>query len=212
MIDYITGTLEAKELDNIIVETGGIGRKIFISSSAFEKLPPAGMSVNGSFIKIYIVESVNAMYGGTVSLYGFLTKEEREIFLLIKNEVPATGAKKALEYMDKVSKSLADFKTAVLDKNSAMLTSLFGFTKKTADKLIAALKDKISSVNVSGREKWAGTSKISLTGVVLEAVSALAALGYKETQSRNAVNEVYMENSNISLEELIKKALNVYKE
>ena len=207
MIDHITGTLESKEIDNIVVEAGGIGYKIFIAASSLGNLP-----VNGSFVKIYIVEAVSGMYGGVINLYGFLTKEEREMFLLVKDEVPGTGAKKALEYMDKISKSFADFKTAVAGKNSAMLTGVFGFTKKTADKLIAALKDKISAVSVSGRQKWTDSSQMSSAGMVLEAVSALVALGYKEAQSRNAVNEIYTENSEIKLEELIRKALNVYKE
>jgi len=207
MIDHITGTLESKEIDNIVVEAGGIGYKIFIAAFSLGNLP-----VNGSFVKIYIVEAVSGMYGGVINLYGFLTKEEREMFLLVKDEVPGTGAKKALEYMDKISKSFADFKTAVAGKNSAMLTGVFGFTKKTADKLIAALKDKISAVSVSGRQKWTDSSQTPYAGVVLEAVSALVALGYKEAQSRNAVNEIYTENSEIKLEELIKKALNVYKE
>jgi len=206
MIDYITGTLEVKELDNITVETGGIGYKIFVAPAVLSKLSPAGVQV-----KIYIVEAVAGMYGGVISLYGFLSKEERDMYLLIKDEVPGTGAKKALEYLDKVSKSFADFKTAVSSKNSSMLTSIFGFTKKTADKLIAALKDKIDSVAVSGEEKWAG-AQISSASIVLEAVSALVALGYKETQSRIAVNEIYGQNENTTLESLIKKSLGVYKE
>ncbi|MDR3113542.1 MAG: Holliday junction branch migration protein RuvA [Endomicrobium sp.] len=207
MIDYIAGTLESAELDNIVVETGGIGYKIFIAPFSFGQLP-----ARNSFVKIYIIEAVAGMYGGVINLYGFLTKEEREMFLLIKDEVPGTGAKKALEYTDKVSKSFADFKTAVAGKNSAMLTGVFGFTKKTADKLIAALKDKISSLNVTGGQKWADASQTSSAGIVLEAVSALVALGYKEIQSRNAVNEIYLENSEIKLENLIKKSLNIYKD
>jgi Holliday junction DNA helicase RuvA len=207
MLDYISGTLEGKEPDNIIVETGGIGYKISVSSFILSKLP-----ANGAFVKIYIVEAVAGMYGGVINLYGFLTKEERGMFLLIKDEVPATGAKKALEYTEKISKSFADFKNAVAGKNSAVLTGVFGFTKKTADKLIAALKDKISQVAVSGREKWTALPQTHSSGIVLEAVSALVALGYKEFQSRNAVNEIYIENTEIALEDLIKKALNAYKD
>jgi Holliday junction DNA helicase RuvA len=207
MIDYISGTLESAELDNIVVETGGIGYKIFIAPFSFGQLP-----ARNSFVKIYIVEAVAGMYGGVINLYGFLTKEEREMFLVIKDEVPGTGAKKALEYTDKVSKSFADFKTAVTEKNSAMLTGVFGFTKKTADKLIAALKDKISAVNVTGGQKWAASTQASSNGIVLEAISALVALGYKEMQSRNAVNEIYAEDPEITLENLIKKSLSAYKD
>jgi len=210
MIDYITGTLESKEIDNIVVEAGGIGYKIFIAAFSFGSLP-----ANGSFVKIYIVEAVAGMYGGVISLYGFLTKEERDMYLLIKDEVPGTGAKKALEYTDKISKSFADFKTAVSSKNAAMLSGVFGFTKKTADKLIAALKDKIAAVSVSGEEKWPGAHKASGNTVVSEAIAALVALGYKESQARNAVDKAFENNENAKLdaklEDLIKSSLKYFK-
>ena len=202
MIDYINGILDSKNTDSIVVDVNGVGYKIAVSISAFEKLPTAGSSV-----KIYVVEAVSGMYGGVIHLYGFLSHEEREMYVLIKDEVPGTGAKKAMEYMDKISKSHADFKSAVSAKNAALLNDIFGFTKKTADKLIAALKDKIVSVNVSGEEKWAGAAQSSSGNAVSEAVAGLAALGYKESQARNAVSKAYAENENLKVEDLIKKAL-----
>jgi len=207
MLDYISGILERKEADYIVVEAGGIGYKISVAQSAFEKLAPSG-----SFVKIYVVEAVAGMYGGVASLYGFLTHQERDMYLLVKDEVPGTGAKKALEYLDKISKSFADFKAAVLSKNAAMLSGVFGFTKKTAEKLIAALKDKIAAVSVCGEEKWQTAAGAQQSSVAAEAVSGLVALGYKEPHARIAVNEIYSADENISLEDLIKKALGVYRE
>ncbi|MCL2144359.1 MAG: Holliday junction branch migration protein RuvA [Endomicrobia bacterium] len=202
MIDYIKGILDSKNTDNIVVDVNGIGYKISIPVSLFDKLPAAG-----SFVKIYAVEAVSGMYGGVIHLYGFLSHDERDMYLLIKEEVPDTGAKKAMEYMDKISKSPADFKIAISSKNSAMLHDIFGFTKKTADKLIAALKDKIASVNIAGEQKWAGVSRIIEDSVVAEAVAGLIVLGYKESHARNAVSKAYAENENIKLEDLIKKSL-----
>jgi Holliday junction DNA helicase RuvA len=202
MIDYINGVLDSKNAGGIVVEADGIGYKISVPVSVYEKLPAAG-----SAVKIYVVEAVSGMYGGVIYLYGFLKHEEREMYILIKDEVPGTGAKKAMEYMDKISKSFADFKTAVSAKNAAMLHDIFGFTKKTADKLIAALKDKIASVNVSGEEKWTGALQASAYTVVSEAVAGLIALGYKESQAKNAVSKAHAENENVKLEELIRKSL-----
>ncbi|MDR1695028.1 MAG: Holliday junction branch migration protein RuvA [Endomicrobium sp.] len=202
MIDYLNGILDSKKSDEVIIETSGIGYKVFIPVSTFSKLPEAG-----SPVKVYIVEAAAGMYGGVISLYGFLTKEERDMYLLIKDEVPGTGAKKAMEYTDKVSKSFADFKTAVMAKNASMLSDIFGFTKKTADKLIAALKDKISEINVSGGEKWHEAAKSFGNQTVSEAVLALISLGYKESEARNAVNAAYADSENIVIEELIKKSL-----
>ena len=141
MIDYFKGTLSYKTLNTAVVEVMGIGYSISITADTFNKLP-----ADGNQVKLYIIESTG-MYGGVISYYGFLTKEERDMFVLIKDEVPSTGAKKAMEYLDKISKSFADFQAAVMKRDVSMLSGIFGFTKKTAEKLVAALKDKIASIN-----------------------------------------------------------------
>lgn len=201
MLDYISGILESKSKYNITISVSGIGYEAIVTLSTFSKLPEIGNQV-----KIYVVESVSGMYGGVICLYGFLTKEERNMYLLIKDEVPGIGAKKAMEYIDKISKSFADFKTAVISKNPSMLHAVFGFTKKTADNLIAALKDKIIDVEVSGKEKWTNVN-LSENKLILEAIEGLTALGYKEQQARTAVNKIYEQDENITLENLITKSL-----
>ncbi|MCA6070879.1 MAG: Holliday junction branch migration protein RuvA, partial [Endomicrobium sp.] len=185
MIDYLCGTLNSKSTNSVTVDVNGIGYSVAITMSSFSKLPEIGNSV-----KIYVAEAVAGIYGGVVYLYGFLSKEEREMYLLIKDEVPGTGAKKAMEHVDKISKSFADFKTAVITKNPSMLNGIFGFTKKTADKLIAALKDKIAAVNITGQEKWSGI-KINENSMLSDAIEGLIALGYKEQQARVAVTKTY---------------------
>lgn len=202
MIDYLSGILDSKDPDGVVVDVGGVGYKVAVPSSTFSKLP-----ASGSAVKLYVVEAAAGMYGGVISLYGFLTKEEREMYLLIKEEVPGTGAKKAMEYTDKISKSFADFKSAVVSKNASMLNSIFGFTKKTSDKLIAALKDKISSVTVSGQEKWQSAAEPEESTIVEEAISGLVSLGYKDLQARAAVKKACEGSENITLESLITKSL-----
>jgi Holliday junction DNA helicase RuvA len=201
MIDYLCGLLESKSTNSITVDVHGVGYAISIPVCALPNLPQTG-----NLVKIYVVEAVAGMYGGVVCLYGFLTKEEREMYLLRKDEVPSTGAKKAMEYIDKISKSFADFKAAIIAKNPSMLSGVFGFTKKTADKLISALKDKISAVNVLGQEKWSNT-KISQNSLILEAIEALVALGYKEHHARAVVSKIFEHNENITLADLIRKSL-----
>jgi Holliday junction DNA helicase RuvA len=201
MIDYLYGTIDSKSTNGITVDVNGIGYEISVPVSTFLKLP-----ATKNPIKIYIVESAAGMYGGVISLCGFLTIEEREIYLLIKNKVPGTGAKKAMEYIDKISKSFADFKIAIISKNLSTLNEIFGFTKKTADKLIAALKNKISTVNVLSEEKQTGAKTIKNT-VVSEAIAGLITLGYKMQQAKVAVINVYEHDENITLEDLIRKSL-----
>ncbi|MDR2398889.1 MAG: Holliday junction branch migration protein RuvA [Endomicrobium sp.] len=201
MLDYISGVLECKSTNSITIDVNGIGYEIAVAVFTFSKLPESG-----SQVKVYVVESISGMYGGVIYLYGFLTKEERDMYLLIKDEVRGTGAKKAMEYIDKISKSFADFKTAIISKNSTMLHSVFGFTKKTADKLISALKDKIAEVEVSGSGKLSGVALIE-NKLICEAIEGLISLGYKDQQARNIVNRIYEHNENITLENLIAKSL-----
>ncbi|MDD5021360.1 MAG: Holliday junction ATP-dependent DNA helicase RuvA [Endomicrobiaceae bacterium] len=198
MIDYFRGILSSNTLTNAVIEVNGVGYDVAITVSTSNKLPNLGQEV-----RLYIVESTG-MYGGVVSHYGFLSKEEREMFLLIKDEVPGTGAKKTMEYMEKISKSFADFKNAVVTRDVSMLSSIFGFTKKTAEKLIAALKDKISGIVVIDSQKW---SAVSGNANVSEAIAGLVALGYKEFQARETVSKITKDNDKLSVESIIKEAL-----
>lgn len=199
MINYLRGVLGQKTLETVVIDVNGIGYEVFVPVSVIEKLPPYGIE-----FKLFIFESV-AMYGGSTSYYGFLSQDERDIFTLIKDEVPGTGAKKALDYFDKIAKSLPDFKRCIVNKDTSSLTDIFGFTKKTAEKLIAALKDKLDKVNISGREKWVQSSE---TISSIEAVSGLVALGYKENQAKEAVKKVVDSgDQGHSVAELIRKSL-----
>ncbi len=200
MIDYISGILAYKTLNTVVIETAGIGYSVSITTDTFNKLPPDGKPV-----KLYIMESAG-MYGGVISYYGFLSREERDMFILLKDEVPSTGAKKAMEYLDKISKSFADFKTAVMKRDVSMLSGIFGFTKKTAEKLVAALKDKIAGVAVKDSAKW---SNITVGTSSAEAVAALISLGYKEIDAREAVNKITADGKELSVEQIITEALKI---
>ncbi|MBN1823553.1 MAG: Holliday junction branch migration protein RuvA [Endomicrobiales bacterium] len=199
MIDHIKGIIEKKTVECVVIEAGGVGYKVHVPVSTSQGLPPAGKEA-----KLFVFESVGIYSGGT-TLYGFETEEKREIFVLLKEEVPGAGAKKALDYFDKVTKSLPDFRRCVVNKDVPSLTGIFGFTRKTAEKLIVSLKDKIGAVAVSGREKWAsgpGTSPEN------DAVQGLVALGYRENQSREAVQKaVEAASGGKTVEELIKHSL-----
>ncbi|MDD3053482.1 MAG: Holliday junction branch migration protein RuvA [Endomicrobiia bacterium] len=198
MIDYFNGTLSSKTQNSVIIEVSGIGYNVNVTIATSEKLPREGQE-----LKLYIVESTG-MYGGLISHYGFLSKDEREMFLLIKDEVPSTGAKKAMEYLDKISKSFADFRNAVVSRDISMLCSVFGFTKKTAEKITAALKDKITGIVITDVQKWIGiTGDTNMS----EAIAGLVALGYKESQARVAVAKIVNDNDKLPVEEIIKASL-----
>lgn len=200
MIDFISGTLAYKTLNTAVIEVAGIGYSISITADTFNKLPS-----DGKHAKLYIMESTG-MYGGVISYYGFMSREERDMFILLKDEVPSTGAKKAMEYLEKISKSFADFKTAVMKRDVSMLSGIFGFTKKTAEKLVVALKDKIVNVAVNDSAKW---SNISVGSTSSEAVAALVSLGYKEIDAREAVNKITNDGKDLSVQQIITEALKI---
>ena len=199
MINHIRGILEESKLDFAVIDVSGIGYKIFVPVSTIEKLPEIGDE-----LKLFIFESTS-MYGGNKTLYGFISESERDAFMLLKEHVPGAGAKKALDYLDKVTKSLPDFKKYVLNKDVSSIVKMFGFTKKTAEKLISALKEKIGEITISGKEKWDHVSPQSSSS---QAIEGLVSLGYKEVHSREAVEKVIAHDpGSISVEETIKRAL-----
>jgi Holliday junction DNA helicase RuvA len=198
MIGSLRGTLLHKAPGQVLIDVAGIGYEVSVTVAAHDQLPAVGQET-----QVYVVESM-AMYGGGTTLYGFLSLEDKEIYLLLR-EIPGTGSKKALDYLDKISKSAPDFRRAVLEGDARTLTSLFGFTKKTADKIIASLKDRMAGLRVAGREKWTGT--IQPTGVS-EAIAALVSLGYREHEARTALDRLSPEaRAEGKTADLIKEAL-----
>lgn len=198
MIGSLRGIILSKTPGQILIEVQGVGYEVNMPVAAYDRLPEAGGEA-----QIYVSESMG-MYGGGITLYGFLSLEEKEIYHLLR-EIPGTGAKKALDYLDKISKSAPDFRRAVLEGDSRALISLFGFTKKTAEKMVAALKDRIAELRVAGREKW--TPSVEATGIS-EAVAALVNLGYRENEARQAIDRVpALLRSNSATADIIREAL-----
>jgi Holliday junction DNA helicase RuvA len=177
VIASLRGVVAEKGEDGAVVEVSDVGYAVSLSPSTLSQLPPAGETV-----RLFIAESV-AMYGGGVTLYGFLTAEERQIFNALRDHVPGTGAKKALEFLDKAVKSLPDFRRAVLEKDARALVSLFGFTAKSAEKVVAGLHEKIDALPASR----AG-APVRASSALEDAVQGLVSLGYRDAAAREAAH------------------------
>jgi Holliday junction DNA helicase RuvA len=165
--------------DGAVVEVGGLGYAVTLSASTRQRLPAPGVEV-----RLLVVEST-AMYGGGTTFYGFLTTEERGIYHVLRDNVPGAGAKKALELLDKAAKSLPDFRRAVIAKDTRSLVTLFGFTAKTAEKIVAALQGKLDDWTPAGPARFAPEGP-SEDGGMTDVVAALVALGYRADQAREA--------------------------
>ncbi|HBA61760.1 MAG TPA: hypothetical protein DCZ92_13310 [Elusimicrobia bacterium] len=177
MLAYLRGSIVSKGEESAIIETGGLGYEVFFCAPSLEALGP-----EGAIVEVFLAESIS-MYGGT-ALYGFRSPDEKKLFDLLRDAVPNTGAKKALDYLGKAVRSMADFAQAVADRDPKKLTAIFGFTAKTADKLISALKDKLPAGQY-GPAAAAGTSTAAYT----QAMSALTALGFRAAEARTALEE-----------------------
>lgn len=199
MISLLRGTVFEKQEGAAVLEVSGVGYEVHLTPSALERLGPAG-----SAAEVFVSEST-AMYGGGTTLYGFLSREEREIFHSLRDHVPSTGAKKALEYLEKASKSLPDFRRAILEGDVRMLAEVFGFTRKTAERLAGALKDKLGEP-VRGGSLQPGPSS---DGAMSHALDALAALGYKPAEARAALQSVAgdLSGRKAPVEEILRLAL-----
>ena len=202
MIAYLQGTvLEVKE-ESIIVVCGGVGYEVNMAKNSTAELEP------GREVALYIAESISP-YDGTM-LYGFLSKEDKELWTLFKTAIPNTGAKKALEFLNKALRSVADFHNAIIKRDPKILTGIFGFTSKTAEKLINSLKDKMDAVSVQGSAKIKVLDDAPYMSEVLE---ALTALGYSASEARRAIEQLYQNGvqPNEKIENIITQALRVLK-
>ncbi|MDO8805444.1 MAG: Holliday junction branch migration protein RuvA [Elusimicrobiota bacterium] len=196
MIAYLRGRIVLKSSASAVIETGGVGYEVFLCDPSLEALGPEGGAA-----ELFIAESIS-MYGGT-ALYGFRSKEEKNLFDLFRDAVPNTGAKKALDYLGKAVKSMPDFTGAVAAKDLKRLTAIFGFTSKTADKLISALKDKLPA---AGPAAAAGLGAAS--GAYIQAMNALTALGFRSGEARAVLEEAAAEaGPGSSAESIIRLAL-----
>ena len=202
MIAYLQGTiLEIKE-ESLILVCGGVGYDVNMTKNSLSELEA------GREAALYIAESISP-YDGTM-LYGFLSKEDKELWTLFKTAIPNTGAKKALELLNKALRSVADFHNAILKRDPKILTGIFGFTSKTAEKLINSLKDKMDAISVQGKAKIQVLDDAPYMSEVLE---ALTALGYSAAEARRAIEQLYQNGvkPNEKIENIITQALRVLK-
>jgi len=202
MIAYLQGQVFEVGEDSVILLCAGVGYHINITASCAQSLT---LGTQASF---YIAESLSP-YDGT-ALYGFAQKQDKELWALFKSEVPNTGAKKALELLGKAQRSVADFHAAIAKGDPKILTGIFGFTRKTADKLISSLKGKIDEVSVQGQSK---IKIIPDEGALKELADALGGLGFSAAEVRRAIEKLLEAGftAQNGTEILIKEALRILK-
>jgi Holliday junction DNA helicase RuvA len=192
MIARLTGKLVVKNPGESILDVGGVGYQIFIPLSTFYEMPERGETLS---LQIYTAVRENA-----IELYGFLTLQEKELFKLLLN-VSKVGPKLAQNILSGIS--VEELKTALITGDILRLNAIPGIGKKTAERMILELKDKVPKAQAAGQEV------VTLPGELLDdALSALLNLGYKRTAAERAVKRAINEaGRDRNLEEIIRLSL-----
>ncbi|MDL2262442.1 Holliday junction branch migration protein RuvA [Bacteroidales bacterium OttesenSCG-928-I21] len=190
MIEYIKGEITEISPAHAVVENNKIGYFINISLNTYSVLS------DKSSCKLYIYEAIRE---DAYILYGFLDKQERQLFLHLIS-VSGIGANTARMIMS--SLSAAELEDVIASGNVSVLKSIKGIGAKTAERVIVDLRDKVKKTS----EGSILTTQKD-TGVKSEALSALVMLGFNQTASQKIITKILNENPNISVEQVIKQAL-----
>ena len=190
MIGSLIGLIKEKTPSAILLEVNGIGYEISIPLSTSFQLPKVGES---AFLLTHLVVSEDQH-----SLYGFATEEERKLFrALIK--ISGVGAKLAITILS--GTNVTGFIQSVVNEDLDALVHLPGIGKKTAERLVVEMKDKISEIS----DEQHNLQDSGVNSAVAEAINALVNLGYKTKDAKNILDKI--DSEELSVEDLIRQAL-----
>ena len=195
MIGHLRGILLEKHPSNVVVEAAGVGYEVFIPVSTYTQLPDVGAEVK---LRIHTHVREDAFL-----LYGFASLEERTIFEKLIT-VSGIGAKVALGVLSGIAPG--DLLSALGSGDVAMLTRIPGIGKKTAERMIVELKDKIESM-AAGLPSSSVIATSPLNALEQDVLSALVNLGSQRTAAEAALKKAKAENVATDFESLFRRAL-----
>lgn len=198
MIGRIKGTLLEKQPPYLLIDVAGVGYEIEVPMSTFYQLPEVGQPIT---LHTHLTVREDAHL-----LYGFYESRERSLFRqLIK--VNGVGPKLALTILSSIDPD--QFVHSILDNDATQLVRLPGIGKKTAERLIIEMRDRLKTWQEDGillTPALPTTEKVQIRNAEQEAISALLALGYKLPEASRAVNQV-AEKDSLPCEQIIRAAL-----
>src|SRR5689334_11210921 len=194
MISFLHGRLIEALPTQVVIDVQGVGYEALIPLSSYDKLPQPGNEVK-LLTHLAVREDAHI-------LYGFMTAPERDLFRLLVNNVSGIGPKLALAVLSGMS--VTNFKTAVVNSDIAAISKISGLGKKTAERIVLELKDKLG-VAAAWEAASAAHAPTPEQEQANEAVLALIALGYKQADAHKAVRD--LQGQAKSAEELVKLAL-----
>jgi len=195
MIARLRGKVLEAYPNRLVVEAGGVGYEVHVPLSTFDRLHAAeGVAVD---LRTHLNVSPRDMVH---TLYGFATEEERDIFLLLIDRVSGVGPSVALAVLNGMPS--ARFKSCVVGGDIAELSKIKGLGKKTAERIVLELKDKVGVADT-----WQEAASGQLAPASADAELALMALGYKQVEARKAIRKVLDDQPGSTVEELVRGAL-----
>lgn len=191
MIGYLEGNIISKKPTEILLNVNGVGYLVHISVNTFENLPAEKQKVS-----LFTHLSVREV---SMDLFGFLTASEKEMFELLIS-INGVGPKLALSILSGIT--VPELKDAIRNNDLSRIISVPGIGRKTGQRLLIELKDKIESAS-----EEIGVDISTASSVKTDAVSALTSLGYNQKTAEKAIANILGTEPEISIEKLIKDAL-----
>ena len=193
MIAYLEGILAEKKPTSAIVDVNGVGYFVFVPFSTYQRLPEVNQKVK-LLTHTHVREDA-------FTLFGFVTLPEKELFELLLG-VNGIGPKSALGILSSIATE--EFYRCILDEDLILLTKISGIGKKTAQRLIVELKEKLQKSEVLVGKSMPSAKTAD---AIEQALTALMSLGYDRMEAREAVQKVNPGKKKLSVEELVKQAL-----
>ncbi len=194
MLAYLVGTLAEKSPIEVVIDVGGVGYAVSITTNTHQQLPALGEKVK-LFTYLHLREDA-------VLLYGFATEEERQVYKLLLT-VSGVGPKMAQAILSGMN--AGELREAIIGNNIRALTNLSGVGKKTAERIVVDLRDKITKLDLKSSIALPVGSDAQQARS--DAYSALLALGYSKSVAEKALRAAIAESPNAKVDELIKLAL-----
>src|SRR5690606_26839650 len=196
MIAFLSGKLIEKGANTVIIDVGGVGYEVAIPLSTFYQLGEAGSDVQ---LRIYTHVREDAF-----QLFGFSTTRDRDLFLKLI-AVQGVGARSAITMLSGMNAD--EIISAIRANNLAKLTAIPGVGKKTAERLVVELRDKIADIAGSAEAVAAAGAVGNGEGVFDDALSALVNLGYQKNAAEKALQQAAESGTEMSVQKLLKAAL-----
>lgn len=192
MIATLSGKVLLRAADRIVVDVGGVGYELFVSTNTVANVAETGESV---FLFVHTNVREDA-----ITLYGFLEEDEKELFLILKS-VSGIGPKLALSMLSGLR--VREICQAIAVGDIKRLTTLQGVGKKTAERVCVDLKEKVGHLGAAGVESEALVEQLPVgQSVIGDALSALNNLGYPDSVARSALGRVKKQHSEEDFEQL----------